>query len=391
MERKRLNPWYIFIALLILPSPIFHAYGISYQMRAMIVLVFDFFLLIKNRFQIPLHFLRYLSLLLIMGVITAIGNKGIEFIFLLYCLIFYSLLINLSTEDDISKFVDIASIFLIILEIGAYIAFVYFILGGKSLWSFPNPDGRQNDLWLTTFTNAWVSFYIRPAGIYDEPGSFAFFIICICILRIKYKKNPKITLFILLLGYITTSLAYIICSFFVYLELRKKFSYKYKQILCLLLVLLIFALLSCCYNVLNTMIFSRFIIDPTTHIMKGDNRSSQITNAIQYIKDYGFLFGYHHHIDNSIITSKYGIITENIFTPITKYGFFNSLPFTLLYLFGIFLLPSDSRYIVISILLLFMQRPYYEALGYTGFFSIFFNMFYKSFIKKYSHLFILRR
>lgn len=382
------KPFLLTIALLILPSPILNAWGLSYQIRALFVALMDIYLLYKNKGMVSRRFFCYFLLMLLMGSITALAYFGIEFFVLLYCFIFYCFLVNNSKNEDISSFIDIASNLMLILEIGAFIGFIYVINGGAPTYYFYNPDGRINCVYLITFTNSWVGRFIRPAGIYDEPGALAFFIISIITLRIVYKKESNKTLLLLLLGNITFSLAYIICEVFLYFIIRKSIDVKLKITIDWITIIIISTICILFYDLLNDMVFSRFMIDTKTNTLQGDNRSSQITNSIKYIKDYGILFGYYHHIDNNIILSNYGTITENPLTPITRFGLFNSIPYTIFFLLGgILLIMAPKNLIVIVPLLLFMQRPYYDALGYTGFFTLFLNIFANRFYTSSSKIF----
>lgn len=372
----RANSFFLIIALLILPSPILHAWGVSYQIRSLLVAVIDFYLIIKHRGIISKRFVSYFLLMLLMGTITALAYLSFDYFVLFYCYIFYCFLINNCTNEDISSFIDIASNFMLLLEIGAFIGFIYVFKGGQPTYYFYNPDSRINCVYLTTFTNSWVGRFIRPSGIYDEPGALAFFISSVIALRIFYKKDNNKTLLLLLLGNITFSVAYILCEVFLYFIIRKKLNNKLKIAIDFITVILISSIFIVFYDIINDIVLSRFKIDATTNKLQGDNRSSQITNSIKYIKDYGLLFGYYHHIDNDIILRNYGTITENPLTPITRFGLFNSMPYTLFFLLGgVLLVVSPKNLIVIVPLLLFMQRPYYDALGYTGFFTLFLNIF----------------
>lgn len=385
---KKLNSYFLVIALLILPSPILNAWGLSYQIRSLFVAAIDFYLLIKYRGLLSKRFISYFLLMIVMGSITALAYLSFDYFVLLYCFIFYCFLINHCTNDDISTFIDIASNLMLILEIGALIGFIYVAKGGQPTSYFFNPDGRVNCVYLTTFTNSWVGNLIRPSGIYDEPGAFAFFISSIITLRVIYKKDINKTLFLLLLGNITFSVAYILCEIFLYVIIRNRLNNRLKIIIDLFTLILISSILILFYDVIYDIILSRFKIDVTTNKLQGDNRTSQITNSIKYIKDYGILFGYYHHIDNNIILSNYGTITENPLTPITRFGLFNSIPYTIFFLLGgILLIMAPKNLIVIVPLLLFMQRPYYDALGYTGFFTLFLNIFANRFYTSSSKIF----
>ena len=139
-------------------------------------------------------------------------------------------------EKEVVGFVHLSTFVLIFLCVGALLSFFYALLGGAPLWGFPNPDGRENYLYLLSLTNSVWGGFIRPSAIYDEPGAFSFFICSVVTLRVLLGFDKKLTWFLALSGLITFSLAHII--FFVFFALSQKV--RLKHILLTVLVCLIF-------------------------------------------------------------------------------------------------------------------------------------------------------
>lgn len=109
-------------------------------------------------------------------------------------------------RQDLEEFAHTASKILVVLLIGCVIGFVYVLLGGEAIFQFANEDGRLNGLFLTTLSTSKVLRIIRPAGIFDEPGTLSFVICMIAALRHGLRMEKRTTWIMLSLGLITFSI-----------------------------------------------------------------------------------------------------------------------------------------------------------------------------------------
>ena len=138
-------------------------------------------------------------------------------------------------------------IYLVVQLIGAFISLICSIIFGPLvLFSVTIPGYRTLDFIPFTFSDSKYLIFFRPSGFFDEPGSFAFFIICtvasLSILE-KRKNNLRLNL-ILASGIITTSTGFIVsivpvfASFFYRLlsSLKVKFGYLFVSLIFSILV-----------------------------------------------------------------------------------------------------------------------------------------------------------
>lgn len=368
-NKDNIPPLFVVFFILILPSPILFHLGLKVRWGSVLLICFycAYVLLIRKH----THKVKYLLFVIFstmgLGTVTSFHYLSINYIFILSALIGYIFFYCLLNERDIKKFVDVGSKLLLILEIGAIIGFIYALIGQKPLLIIRNPDTRENYLYLSTFSNAVLGKFIRPSGIYDEPGAFSFFICAICALRIHYKQNPLMTLVMLLMGFITVSLTHFLCFIVFCIPIYKQLNKKQRKIAFVILSILIVFVFTIFYDFLNRFLFNRLQFDSTKGTFKGNSRNGQISGCIKSIKDNGLLFG-NYLLGSKEILRRYGVIGENPLSCIALNGLFNSI---LYYIFIIscfiaFCLSLKIDYLILFIL--FLQRPYQSQLGYSFFF-----------------------
>jgi hypothetical protein len=117
-------------------------------------------------------------------------------------------------RDELDVLVGYATPFIGLLIVLGWIGLAYYLAGGPPLAAIQNPDTRPNLLYLTTFSNATGDGYLRPGGIYDEPGAFSFFICTLCTVRELLQKNRNVTALLLIGGLVTASIAHLIFMLF---------------------------------------------------------------------------------------------------------------------------------------------------------------------------------
>ncbi|ANO34931.1 hypothetical protein A6E01_17255 [Vibrio breoganii] len=295
---------------------------------------------------------------------------------------------------------EIATKIIILNLIFCIIGFFYYSIGGQSIYDFEIAGGRKLYLYLTTFNITNYSSFIRPSGIYDEPGALSFYCCFIVYLRERFLMKRSVSLIVLVLGLISLSLAHVLFFILVLISFYFKRSMKFNKkqlritIFVMLAVLLLVPLMgSELENAIN------FLFNRTTSGLTNDGRYSIMLRTIETIRSENIsllLFGvnpdclinYHNCI------STYGKVGENPLTMILFSGLFGSWSFYLVIVWSLILaiiFPS-KHVITFSMLLLFLQRPYQYEMTYSLIFSIIvINLIKDSLFNNYSHNTILKR
>jgi len=275
----------IFCSSLIFISPVFAYFLGGAKLPALFVallmLVYFAFGLRKIN---PVKTLLPLGLVFTLFSVTAIYWQDIRVVGVPVYFYFALLLCALATDKDIDGFIDIASVFMLVLCVGAVVSTVYVVLGGGSLASFPNPDGRINHIFFGTLTNSYWGVLIRPSGIYDEPGAFSFFICAVATLRRLFEKDSNVTWTLLALGLVTMSLAHIVFMIFYFFSDRPKFKYLLAMV-GVLSVTFLFLMKSQAFELFQQVFLNRFEIGGDG-LLKGDNRTDYMLSAIDILKSY---------------------------------------------------------------------------------------------------------
>lgn len=260
----------------------------------------------------------------------------------------------------------------IVILIGAWIGFVYYLGGGSPTQCFENPDRRQNCLYLSTFSNSdSLEFWgaIRPCGIFDEPGALSFFVTLVVCLN-ELCDGPRKRSFILFsLGLVTLSLAHVFCfATYAAVTLRKRIAY---------LVLAATVLAGPAYDLLGERLgldtqlgmhfLNRFSIQEGQ--ITGDNRTGQMEeffSLVDYdISRYGNTAMAKYRRGGTTFTDQ----SAHPFSIWFGYGFVMWIPYavTLLVLsVNVFARKKSVQVTAILLILLLLQRPYIYSL-YWGF------------------------
>jgi hypothetical protein len=274
-------------------------------------------------------------------------------------------------------FVDISTVFICLNILGAYIGVVYAFLGGEPVFSFPNGDGRLNSVYLTTGTNFSIGRFIRPSGIYDEPGALSFFICAICLLRVFFNRNDDFTFLILISGIITSSLAHLLiltCFAVYYLRRYKKKKSTFVYVLIFfvtgLIVIIVF------YELFDTLLFNRLRYNPSKGKISGDTRSHLFLNALKLLDARSFFWGLDKmvYVDEDVFSLRFPLIGDNPLAPLVKYGIFSQwyYYFMLSVIFVAGLFRKRYFFIYLSACLLFFQRSNPHIISYNFYFTLFF-------------------
>jgi hypothetical protein len=258
---------------------------------------------------------------------------------------------------------------------------IYASHGGVPQFSTANLDGKVNQWYLSTFSRENYGGVIRPAWIFDEPGTLSYFLTCIAVAREFAGMRRFPTLVIVLGGLISYSTAQLVIAvlYVMYLVLsgRGRWMSLLRPIVVLLVLLLATIPTSGMMDDLyeNSQYLSR--IDRSQGLLTGNNRATQVRRFLDNAGLSDVAFG------NPKCQDKYddgrcrdfGDQTSNIFTPVFYGGLLYALPFylLLLYLLARVLLPGlaiNHRVLLVIFLALQLQRPYFYTPTYL-FLSLF--------------------
>lgn len=270
-------------------------------------------------------------------------------------------------KKDLSDYAEYMSKILIVLLIGAFVGFLWAKIGGDAIFTITNEDGRPNGLYLTTLSNTYFQGIIRPSGFFDEPGALSFYICMTVAMREKFGMNRNYSWILLILGLITTSLAHVIFMA-VYWVSTELVTFK-RTITSIVVVVLTLLLLTTFDNPIGDLIiltFDRFqVVDG---VLAGDNRSSLMLNAINYLDINTFFFG---HDGDCILNSEacalknYDLYGENPLTLLVYWGIFLSLPYYLVQGYLLTYSVVNKNLLAFGVFIVLLQRPNVMSYGYS--------------------------
>jgi hypothetical protein len=270
-------------------------------------------------------------------------------------------LLNLKQMSEITRISSDVHLALLVLGI---VGFVYAKSGGPAIFYIANEDTRLNGFYLTTFSNTYTFGFIRPSGIYDEPGALSFVVCFTVALRELFGMGRKMSWALMLLGLITGSLAHLIFLICFLLQVSSsKMVLKYLLYL-VFCIGLIFSFDNPIADLVDSFGDRLTIVDGG---LKGDNRSELLGNAIKYLSVDSFFWG----LEGSCIANtpecdpqKYDRFLGNPLTLLVYTGLLVSLPYYggLLLMLGLSIYKHD--YLMLGAMLLLFQRPYSLSYGY---------------------------
>lgn len=368
IKRDHLLPLLMVYWTLIGPATLLHFIGIKGLQSTAFVLAAALLFAISAGKKF-----HYSTLAAALGLITlSLGNvvHWGDYRYLFFCvfLLCAMVLADLAGPDDIQRFCAISTKLLIVLLIGAIFAASLAAAGLKPLLTISNPDGQDYYFFYTTFTNSYQDNIIRAAGIFDEPGAFSMYICFIAALRHLLRQDRRTTWLLIILGFITFSLAHLIytlCHF-----LAEQTSKKRILVMVGALALALFLIITTIAIDSNTILLSRLRLSEDTNMFAGDNRSFQMINAWAQLADHpsASFFGLDSTclFKQSVCQDQFGLLGENPLSPLVFGGIFSELPYYLVILTFLIAPAFDKRNIVLlGVGLLFLQRPYVAGFSYA--------------------------
>ena len=281
-----------------------------------------------------------------------------------------ALAVSVVRRRDVDLFVELFTWVAIAMLVGAVVGLFYAFFGGAPLLSFPNPDGRLNQLFLTTLTNAQYLNFIRPAGLFDEPGALSFVVCCLAALRQALGYDKRVTWIMLLLGLVTMSLAHMLYMIIHGVNELSGSKHMIRALVLMAIVTIalfaIVAFVQPVHEIYSNLLLAKFVVSDGRLV--GDNRTDLFLNAKSYINSTTLWFGIDAQCALGFVNcaqDRYGQYGENPLTLIMQWGLLISFPYYLsLFYLGIVAFLRRSL-IPLGILLLLLQRPYTMSFGYA--------------------------
>lgn len=352
-------------------SPILPYVGIPGGAIFIVVLTMVAFLLRNDR-PISYSFIFAITLILSISFIPAIYQTSLQILTTPVYFLYSLLIISLFAKNEFERFTKFYTIFIIILLIGALVSLTYKVLGGEALLYFENPDGRKNYVVPFTFSNSVWQNFIRPAGIFDEPGAFSFFVCSAVTIRTLLKHNSNISFWILVVGLITFSLAHIIFLVTFILSHREHTIKWCVYIAIVLLGLFLILIAVGAFDIFYNVFLIRFEITDGGRL-HGDNRSRLFFNTLHILNsDIALMItGLSDELRNnpSSFFMVYGENMETGANPLNmllKLGAMSLFYYiTLIYLFFQGVVRGRSGAFLIGFGALLLQRDYIFVISYA--------------------------
>lgn len=200
-----------FIICFLLATPFYRLIGIPAFLWMLLLLLIT---IAKGNFNISSIYIK-LYLLVFLHILTcsylsiiystiaplkvALLNGSIVFVFLQ---------LNLS---QVKRIINYATYLLISCIFFSAIGIIYDSLGFQPIFNTQNPNGDINFFYFSTFAST-KTFMIRPSAIFDEPGYLSLYISCVVIIRTFFHMDWKPSIFIMLGGLLTQSMAQFIIT-----------------------------------------------------------------------------------------------------------------------------------------------------------------------------------
>jgi hypothetical protein len=349
-------------------SPVWHVLGI--QQRHLLAATAASLLVLSYVHRRSLTAWALPVALILFGCALAAGVYWAEPKLTLYPLplILSCLLLAQATPREVDRFVDVASYLMLALVLGGVIGLMLARSGVNPLLHFPNVDGRSNYFFYTTLTNAYWSGWIQAAGLYDEPGAFSFMICATAFMRHVTGRDYRLTWALLGLGLVTFSLAHLV--FMAVLALSERISLRRIAFVALAVLLLIGAARATGMHITyRQYLFARVTLDVAQQrgfqgrITLGQNA----LDALQTV-DRAVLLGVDSDCTVNYVAcrQKWEYMGENPLGPMAHHGLLLAWPYYLFLALGLGFLVNGRRNLAFfALVLLFLQRPFVMAFGYS--------------------------
>lgn len=371
----------ILLAGLVLPSVLLYALPVSQRLWGFSLLVILIFYYLLSRRTMPNNMMFLVLSGITLSTVTSIYWQNITILAYSGYFLMSALLIGMATAAEIRRAIEIATDILIVMALLAWVSFVYALRGGAPGYEIAGYPGQPVSLYLTSMAlsvhGQGVGTFLRPSGIFDEPGAFAFFISLCGACRMLFDMERGKTWFLILAGMVTTSLALV--AFVAVIGIGELFTKRPRRTLArrfsLLLPLLIaVGFISVLINfwseisLIFAVLMERLAPGTDGRLLQGDSRTVQFLSAFEQITPAIAMFGFDASCFGDAATC-YAIDIQgggSPLHPMMMRGLLSqSLYYVVLVIFLYRSLTGRHRLVFLAVALVFMQRPYILAMGYS--------------------------
>jgi len=247
----------------------------------------------------------------------------------------------------------------LLLCLGAWIGFFYAKYGGEgeyfSLYDKWNLDTKKIEyfFYLTTFTNSVNENFIRPSGIFEEPGALVLFVTFVIVFMEINEFSKLRSLLLLILLCITSSLmAYVLLFLFIFLRFKKFFP--------LFSFFVLFFLLLSNFSQDSAEYFFRY---SNLNDLIYNNRTQQIIAFFQDIDFATFMLGAH-----TQLTQSESSHSSSPFTILWHYGIFVWIQYFIIeyyLIYKFFFGNKKTKFCSLALFLTLLQRPFIYSLYWS--------------------------
>lgn len=381
--KKQLCSFLVWIILFAAYPFVFtYAFGYPALLPILLSTILLFFFCVKSKASLDRRYVLLFFIMLLFFSFQIFIHSDTSYIsnitqIVIVCVLMMSIIKFVSLESMVRQYIYVITVIVLFGFIGWLLIF---ILGYEPLFTYLAQDGRPVSAYLFTVCNTYVPPtphpIIRYSGIFDEPGTLAFFsMIALCLNKL-YLKKKSVERILLFLPLATFSMAHIITVFFYYLFFKIKTITGYMRIaLCvILLIIMIASLKDTEYGRLYELSVERFE-QSDERGMKGNSRASLTERAIDVF------------VKNPIIgigKAEKGneTMASNPFTILACYGILGYFLFQIFYFSTVLQLmlrnTCSNRLNILKCLCMlfinFQQRPFSTNIFY--FFSVLLLLFY---------------
>lgn len=282
--------------------------------------------------------------------------------YLILSWIFLTFIISTFTIEDFFKyfirFNIVSGIFCLIGTILFSLGYLYLV----GVHSYQGNFSIYNFGWFFLKRSTEFEHQLRPAGYYDEPGSFAFVTMFLLLINRKYFKNIKWEYALMFLPMLTTSMAHIFTVLiFIALFYVNKKNFKYAIMGLGILISIVFVITSDILPEESTRYIRQRTVERVTGFLAGERDASRqggIELGPQIFSKYSW------GRSKELVMKEYpDFVNETIWGPLIYYGviFFPIYMLPFIYIFVKSLVQRDFFDILCIVLISvnLLQRPYY--------------------------------
>lgn len=331
---------------------------------------------------ISLFWLNVMVLNLFLSTITAIYWNTLIPVALFGYFALGLFVTSMASLSEIRRAVEIVTVILLVLAVFGWISMTYFYRGGESLLTIQTP-GQPVTLYLATLAVPTGGLIMRPAGIFDEPGAFAFFISLCAACRMLLGLPRARTWQLLVAGLTTLSLALVIFIFVVGVGELVRFGKKQRAPISARAkrrarMLGLFAFAAVIWFVVEyhkeILVVGEFLfirLRPSSEagrLIEGDSRTADFMTSLGHLDLRTILFG----IDRSCFTDLGTCYAmdfgggSNPLSPIVMRGLLSQfLYYFVLVVLLAYSIRGPNRAVYFAVMLMFLQRPYVLSFGYS--------------------------